>query len=327
MSEHPLFTLVTVTYNSSRWVKEAIDSVLASSCRDFEYLIADDSSQDESWDIIAQYNDPRIQCWRNETNLGEYVNRNLALERSAGKYILFVDGDDVLYHHTLRNLKEYIEFFPSAVSIWGTSIRQLSTIPYPQLLKPEEIISLIYLSTINVAHIGLAETVFKTDMLKKLGGFATEFVSGDTFLKKRVAMQGDILLVPMGLVYWRQSAGQASASLQRSLAGMVNNVLIDRKILAEIASKNLPMEVEQAKTNTRIRDIKLLFKHTFLKGNIIRGLQLWKRLGFSLADLGYLFRSGKFTYLRELEQRSRVSEFHFQQAYSGLSDHEDFTRT
>ena len=93
----PLFTVATITYNSSRWVRQAIESVLASSYTDFEYIISDDCSTDDTWDIIQEYKDGRIKAWRNQTNIGEYPNRNIVLRQAKGKYFLFIDGDDLTY--------------------------------------------------------------------------------------------------------------------------------------------------------------------------------------------------------------------------------------
>lgn len=64
--EQPLFTVATVTYNSGRWIKQAIESVLASSYSDFEYIIADDCSNDDTWSKVNEYNDSRIVAFRQE---------------------------------------------------------------------------------------------------------------------------------------------------------------------------------------------------------------------------------------------------------------------
>ncbi len=119
LNEQPLFTVATITYNSSKWVQQAVDSVLASSFVSFEYILADDCSSDDTWSIVSQYSDSRIVAFRHDQNIGEYANRNSVIKAAKGKYLLFVDGDDVLLKHTLRNLAEYIEDFPTAQMIWG----------------------------------------------------------------------------------------------------------------------------------------------------------------------------------------------------------------
>lgn len=307
----PFFTIVTITYNSSHWIRQAIESVLASSFGDFEYLIADDCSTDESWEIISNYTDPRIVAWKNEVNLGEYPNRNAVLQKARGRYILFVDGDDALYHHTLRNVNEYLNFYPGVVSVWGVSVKELSFVSLPQLLSSEEIIRWTYLANVNVAtNSGLAETVFEVETLKRIGGFPTEFVSGDIFTKKRIALEGNVLLIPMGLVYWRRTPGQASATLTKSFTGFINNVLIDRGIIDVIKNKVMTLDVERIETNIRIRDIKLLFSHTVLRLRFLNALRLFRKLDFRLSHLLCLFKKGDYSYRQQIPERFPLSDFH-----------------
>jgi glycosyltransferase involved in cell wall biosynthesis len=308
----PFFTIVTISYNSSQWIRQAIETVLASSFTDFEYLIADDCSTDESWNIISTYTDPRIVALKNEVNLGEYPNRNAVLQKARGKYVLYVDGDDALYHHSLRNVYEYLHFYPGVVCVWGVSVKELSFVSLPQLLSPEEIIRWTYLANVNAAtNSGLAETVFEVGALKKIGGFPTRFVSGDIYTKKRIALEGDVLLIPMGLVYWRRTPGQASAQLAKSFTGFVNNVLIDRSIVPVLRQKSIDVNIAQIETNIRIRDIKLLFTHTVLRFRFLKAWQLFRKLDFRLSDLLCLFKKGDYSYRQQLPARFPLSDFHF----------------
>ena len=89
----PLVTVITVTYNSSLYIRDAIESVLTQPYPNFEYIIADDCSTDNTWDIINEYKDSRIKKYRNETNLKEYPNRNKAVTMASGDYVVFVDGE------------------------------------------------------------------------------------------------------------------------------------------------------------------------------------------------------------------------------------------
>lgn len=68
-AEQPLVTVITVAYNSSAYLRVAIESVLAQSYANIEYIICDDYSTDDTWDIICEYTDARIRAYRNEKNL------------------------------------------------------------------------------------------------------------------------------------------------------------------------------------------------------------------------------------------------------------------
>lgn len=295
-SVQPLFSIASITYNSGKWVSQTIESVLASTFTDFEFLISDDCSADNSWDIIQQYHDPRIRSWRNENNLGEYANRNKVLREARGKYILFVDGDDMLYKNTLQQLSIYVHDFPEAIMVWGVWSHQLNFCVFPVLLQPVETMNWIYAANLPIAVMGFGETLFNVDVLLAAGGFSEAFISGDTYIKKRLALEGPVLLVPIGFMFWRRSAGQASNKLDRGLNGYMNNVLIDRNVLATDYFSHHPAELGIYKHNCLVRDIKILFRRTFLKGKLLLGFRTFRQLHFSLKHLSYLFKKADLSY-------------------------------
>ena len=273
-----------------------MDSVLTSTFGDFEYLISDDCSGDVSWNMIQEYTDPRIRSWKYDRNLGEYANRNKVLQEAKGKFIIFVDGDDVLYKHTLRNLQEYIQEFPESVSIWGVWTHELSFCKFPVLLQPIETMQWIYAANLPISIMGFGETVFKTERLKKIGGFKEDLIAGDSYVKKRIALEGGVLLIPIGLMYWRKSEGQASSRLGQSYNGYKNNVMIDRIILQQPFFDDYEDHRKLFKSNTKVRDIKVLFGHTFLRGKVSVWYKLMRSMDFNYKDLLYLRKHADFSY-------------------------------
>lgn len=298
----PLFTVATISFNSGKWIRQTIESVLASSYTNFEFLISDDCSNDDTWEIIKEYNDLRVKAWRNDKNIGEYSNRNKVLNAAAGQYILFVDGDDVLYNNTLRNISEYVQEFPEAVSIWGVWSHQMNFCIFPVLLQPEETLNWIYGANLPIAIMGFGETVFRVEALRETGGFSEEFICGDTYIKKKLALLGPILLVPIGFMFWRRTPGQASGRLANGLNGYINNVLIDRSVFKEKYFETHPEKLGLYTHNSKVRDIKILFSHTFLKGKFRAGIHLFKRLHFSYKDLIYLLKKPALSYNEVLEK-------------------------
>lgn len=293
MQQTPFFTIATITYNSSVWIRECISSILNSSFTDFELIISDDCSTDDTWDKIRQFADPRIKCIKQKKNLGEYKNRNFVLSQAGGKYFYFVDGDDVLYENTLRNLNEYITEYPSAISIWGIYTHSRFEIKFPKLLTNIETLEWIYIKNNPIALVGFAETIFKTEYLKKAGGFSEKFDAGDTYIKKKFALMGDILLIPVGLSYWRMTDEQASKKLSRDLLGYKNNVRIDQEIFADPDFKILDIDHEKIKRNISVRNIKLLISHTVLKGKLRDGFKIFREMNFKPGDLRYLLLKTK----------------------------------
>lgn len=306
--ETPLFTVVTVTYNSARWVRLAIESVLNSDFRDFEYIIADDCSTDDTWSIILEYKDPRIRAWRNEKNIGEYPNRNNTIRQARGRYLLFIDGDDILYKYTLRNLKEYIHAFPEAIMIWGVPSTSITFAVLPYQFEPTITMRLIYETHIPLAIIGFPETVFRVDMLKKIGYLPTKYAIGDTYIKKRLALEGPVLMVPMGFAFWRLSEEQASRRASKSFRGFLEGFEIDIEILT-LSSLANKIELLQKVKGSFIRR---LIKHTLFKGKLSTFFRLYRASALTFGDLRYVFKrfNNQFTPVNLISEPLQ-NDFHF----------------
>lgn len=93
----PLISIVTPNYNCGRFIAQTIESVLAQTYTNWEMLIIDDCSTDDSYSIAVEYakKDSRIKVFQNEKNSGAAVSRNKAIELSQGEYLAFLDSDDL----------------------------------------------------------------------------------------------------------------------------------------------------------------------------------------------------------------------------------------
>ena len=103
-----LVSIVMPSYNTGCFIKETIESVLAQSYPTWELIIVDDCSSDNTDDIVRQYLfDGRIHYIKSDTNGGAAASRNRALREAKGKWIAFLDSDD-LWHP--EKLEKQIEF-------------------------------------------------------------------------------------------------------------------------------------------------------------------------------------------------------------------------
>ena len=306
---HPLFTIATITYNSSKWVRDAIESVLASSFQDFEYLISDDCSTDDTWAIIQEYKDPRIKAWRNEKNIGEYPNRNKVLHQANGQYIFYIDGDDILYKHSLRELSEYIKEFPEAAAIWASG--GIESVVFPYLFSPQEMTRLILFTNCPISVVGLTESLFKTEVLKQVGGFKESFIAGDTYIKRRLACEFSILLTKPGYAYWRVSTGQASNKLKYGYHNLIEMDKINQEIVHASYFPLKDKEYELASDNINTSAIKLLVRKTILKGKFLDFFRLMKIMNKSFTGLPLLFNKPKLNYKPSKKGEILMNKFHF----------------
>lgn len=91
----PKVSVLMPVYNGERYLREAIDSILKQTLRDFEFIIVDDGSTDSSPDIIASYSDPRIRMLRNAVNCGLVASLNRAIEVATTPFLARMDSDDI----------------------------------------------------------------------------------------------------------------------------------------------------------------------------------------------------------------------------------------
>lgn len=94
--QQPVFSIVTITYNASRWLERTILSVLSQSYPSIEYILIDGASTDGTVDIIRQYASG-IACWISEPDKGLYDAMNKGLQRATGDYVWFLNAGDTLY--------------------------------------------------------------------------------------------------------------------------------------------------------------------------------------------------------------------------------------
>ncbi|OKA33153.1 glycosyltransferase family 2 protein, partial [Bacillus cereus] len=90
-----LISIITPVYNSEKYIEFTIKSVLNQTYSNWEMLIVDDCSKDGTEEVINQFKDPRIKYSKLEKNSGAAVARNEALKKARGKYIAFLDADDM----------------------------------------------------------------------------------------------------------------------------------------------------------------------------------------------------------------------------------------
>lgn len=95
MMENSLVSIIMPSYNTAKYISESINSVIEQTYKNWELIIVDDCSTDNTDEVVAQYDDPRIIYLKNEKNSGAAVSRNKALRAAKGEWIAFLDSDDL----------------------------------------------------------------------------------------------------------------------------------------------------------------------------------------------------------------------------------------
>ncbi|WP_242922468.1 glycosyltransferase family 2 protein [Pontibacter liquoris] len=113
----PRITVLMPVYDAAKFLREAIDSMLQQTFTDFELLILDDGSRDESVAIVQSYTDPRIRFYQNEQNLGISPTLNKGIELAAAPYIARMDADDISYPDRLQKQYDYLLAHPDCAMV------------------------------------------------------------------------------------------------------------------------------------------------------------------------------------------------------------------
>ncbi len=117
----PRVTILLPVFNGARYIRAAIDSVLAQTYRDYELLVIDDGSGDDSADIALSYADPRLRVERNGSNLGLVETLNRGLDLASGDFVARLDADDVCLPERLAvQTPTPMRMWKSAYAVPGT---------------------------------------------------------------------------------------------------------------------------------------------------------------------------------------------------------------
>jgi glycosyltransferase involved in cell wall biosynthesis len=122
----PKVSIVMTAYNAEKYVRAALDSILAQTFRDFEFIIVDDGSTDATPDILATYarSDPRVRILRNEKNLSVPASANRGFAAARGDYIARMDADDVSFPERLEKQVAFLDAHPDFIMV-GSGFQEI----------------------------------------------------------------------------------------------------------------------------------------------------------------------------------------------------------
>jgi len=201
LTRTPLVTVYITNYNYGKFIKESIESVLNQKFRDFELIIIDDGSIDNSKEIIEQYrNHPKVTIVYQE-NKGLNVTNNIAIKLALGKYIMRLDADDYLNENALTILSQKLESDENLALVFPD---------YYLVDKNGEIIAeekrhdFTKVTMFDQPAHG-ACTMIRKDVLVEIGGYSEEFNRQDGYeLWIKVIKNKKVANVSLPLFYYRQ---------------------------------------------------------------------------------------------------------------------------
>jgi glycosyltransferase involved in cell wall biosynthesis len=235
LKTNPKISVIMPAYNVGKYIQQAIDSILQQTYQNWELLIGNDASNDDTARVIAAYHDPRIKVFTNEKNLGSQPTRNFLFERAEGNFIALMDADDICLPSRLERQVAAFQNDPKLgiVGTWATIVNRdrkwMADDKRP--VQYHDIMRAIYSS-----NPFLSPTVMvRSDVYKKIGGYREElngysFQDYDwTFL---IAERFKAINLPEILYEYRQHDDSISKTI--SIKKRVGEKLVQRLALQRI---------------------------------------------------------------------------------------------
>ena len=175
----PTVSIIIPTYNREKLVCKAIKSVLAQTFSDFELIVVDDCSADQTQAAVEQFQDPRIRYIRHEKNAGECGARNTGLSAVQGRYVAFLDSDDEWTPQKLEKQVARFEQAPKEVGVIYTWLQIINEQGQVLRLRKPTAQGRLHEDLLFGNIIGTPSTLMvKNEYLQKTDGFDTRLRCG-----------------------------------------------------------------------------------------------------------------------------------------------------
>jgi glycosyltransferase involved in cell wall biosynthesis len=193
------FSVIIPAYNRKQFLKLAMGSVLAQTCKDFELIIVDDGSTDKTQELVKSYKDKRIRYFYQE-NKGPAASRNRGIKEAQGDYICFLDSDDRFRSEKLEETRSYVERYPDykifhTEELWYRNAQYLDQKEIHA--KPE---GKVFLRALELCCVSLSTACLAKEVFEEVGLFDEGFpVCEDYEFWLRATLRYPIKLIPLYL--------------------------------------------------------------------------------------------------------------------------------
>jgi glycosyltransferase involved in cell wall biosynthesis len=207
----PKVSVLISTFNRTDYLRMALDSALAQDYPDFEIVILDDGSTDNTADVISEYSDPRIHYhWQPNQGVARTYNR--LMELGEGEYFHHLDNDDILMPGALTTMAALLDANPSAGIAYGEAPvidsigRIYSHRRVPKNLAAKGLVPSVvaFKELLSGCHITTSTVMMRRSVLYRVAPFQPEAVPGEDWdFWLRIAAEFDVVCTPQSIAYYR----------------------------------------------------------------------------------------------------------------------------
>jgi len=223
----PAISVVMPTYNGERFLRPAIDSILNQTFPNFELIVIDDGSTDNTPRILTEFNDDRLIILTNDRNQGIAAATNRGLSAARGEYIALQDHDDISLPHRFQTQLDFLNTHPE-IALVGSAATLIDEngIAYENYVEPEDDIDLKW-ETLFRCPISHTSVMLRRRVMSETGGYSpdpTLKVASDYDLLSRIVMRHRVANLSQPLVQWRRHPAASMIADQPRLIRGVESV-------------------------------------------------------------------------------------------------------
>ncbi|NOR55884.1 MAG: glycosyltransferase [Sulfurovum sp.] len=281
-----LISIAMCTYNGERFIEEQIDSILNQSYANFELIITDDGSSDNTIEIIKKYleHDKRIKLYQNENNLGFVKNFEKAISLCSGNYIALADQDDSWKQN---KLEVFIEKIEDNVLIYSDAllIDEYSIETGKELIRPDKnLVSGSNNRAFLLENCVSGNTLmFKRELLEHLIPIPSDISFHDIWITFVASTYGSIIYTDESMTYYRRYSEQITKTREKDYEGFFDrfekkkNIRQDNaNVVVKDLENFLSLSIVTNKETKHI--IHMLLEHFRLYGKIYYNFSLYRLL-------------------------------------------------
>jgi len=224
MTTLPLVSVVVTTRNRLDWLKQCANSVQTQRNVSWELIVIDDASNDLTWAWLCESAGERLQVHRFKERRERCAARNQGLSMAKGLYVMFLDDDDWLWPDALYLLATALDENPDAAAATGARWAVFTAENYerrdahPRRLQKRNILDELLFGWSAVS----GQNLYLTSVVREIGGYDESIIPcEDRLLWLRVAMQGDVVLIPNVVMSYRYHDSQVRPENIRKIRNQV----------------------------------------------------------------------------------------------------------
>ena len=330
INDKPRVTIVIPTYNAAEYLGDAIRSALEQSFEDFELLVLDNVSTDNTAEVVAKFDDPRLQYKINDENIGFLGNANQGLSLARGNFLTYLGADDVWEKDFLLQAVAMMDNNPELSFVHGSAIWiNEQSKPFGGTDDRWQQITDGNKAFVDTFRYGFcfSTMLMRTETARRIGPLAQDWGDlADTWLFLQLTLEGDIGYLHQPLVLYRVHKKSLSLAWYKNGKLFLRHLEIareafnweralqagvdrhKRKGLRAVALQSITMLPITRNDGSQLTLLKALCRIVAQVPEVLFYPRIWLKIGFGMLPRKWIFALRNFKHRRWLQARQKQQD-------------------